>query len=458
MAALAALIAQLRGELPEERLLRAHAERISYSYDNSRREGLPDLVVLVEHASEVATVARLCCEHQVALTARGRGSNTTGASIASQGGVVLSFERMNTILELHPADRLAVVQPGVLNAELQAAAAEQGFFWAPDPTSAPYASIGGNLACNAGGPRAVKYGASRDHVLALRAVDGRGRGFRCGAAVSKNSSGFDLARLLVGSEGTLALITEATLRLTPLPATRRGMRALFADVASAGAAVARLMAQPAIPSALEFMDAGCLALLRQRGVAIDAGAGALLLIEADGSQEEVTAACRALQAAAVGPGLLDWQTAADAEGQEQLWSARRALSPALRSVAPDKINEDVVVPVSRIPALVAGVAELARRFELPVLCFGHAGNGNLHVNILYHRSEGDQASRAAACLESVFTLVLELGGMPSGEHGIGIAKRELLGRALDPLTLELMRGIKSVFDPRGILNPGKLLP
>jgi D-lactate dehydrogenase len=448
----------LRAALGPGQLLHSEAERIAYASDNSRREGTPDLVVIAESHDDVQRTAALCHEHAVPLTARGRGSNNTGACIAAHGGVVISFERMQRIIRLSPDDRVAVVEPGVLNGDLQRALQPHRLFWAPDPTSAGYSSIGGNLACNAGGPRTVKYGAARDNLLALRAVDGQGRGFRCGVAVSKNSTGFDLARLLIGSEGTLALITEASLRLTPAASAQRGMRALFDSVAHAAAAVSRLMGQPEIPAALEFMDDTALALVRRQGVPVDARAQALLLIDADGDPEGLPRSVELMRLAVAGAGLVEWREAADASELEQLWTARRALSPALRSLAPDKINEDVVVPVSRLPELVDRVQALGRQHAVQVVCFGHAGNGNLHVNLLFDRRDNAQAAAAEACLDAVFALVLALGGTLSGEHGIGVAKRAFMAAALDPVALDLMRAIKREFDPKGILNPGKLLP
>jgi D-lactate dehydrogenase (quinone) len=452
------LLDALAHALPSGALLTTPADCLPYGYDNSKRDHPPQAVALPTAHPEVEALVQLCRRYRVPVTARGRGSNTTGASVPIDGGLVLSFERMNRILAINATDRYAVVEPGVLNGDLQTALAPHGFFWAPDPTSAPYSSIGGNLACNAGGLRTVKYGACRDNLLALRAVDGRGRGFRAGAAVTKNATGFDLARLLVGSEGTLALITEATLRLTPRAAARRGLRALYADVESAAAAVARLMAQAVLPAALEFMDGAALALVRARGAAVPDGAGAMLLFDAEGAADGIDAHVAALAEAARGPGLLEVAAARDQAELDSLWAARRALSPALRSVAPDKINEDVVVPVSRLPELVAAVAELGAAHRITTVCFGHAGNGNLHVNLMFDRSDPAQAVAAERCLDAVFDQVLALGGLLSGEHGIGIAKREHMARALDPVTLDLMRRIKAEFDPDGILNPGKLLP
>ncbi|MFA5683263.1 MAG: FAD-linked oxidase C-terminal domain-containing protein [Lysobacteraceae bacterium] len=453
-----AFLEALRAALPDDALQTGRAATLAYGVDNSAFHGEAQAVAWPTGHEQVEAILAACHAHGVPVVARGRGSNTTGASVPVHGGLVLSFERMNRILAIDPGNRAAVVEPGLLNGDLQRALAPHGLFWAPDPTSAPWSSIGGNLACNAGGPRAVKYGACRDNLLALRAVDGRGRGFRSGAAVTKNATGFDLARLLVGSEGTLALITEATLLLRPLPQARRGLRAVYRDTVAAAEAVARLMAQPVTPAAVEFMDEAALALVRQRGVDLPDEAGALLLLEVDGRAATLDEDVGAITEAARGEGLIALDSAADASALADLWAARKALSPALKSLAPDKINEDVVVPVSRLPDLVAACRQLAAAHPIAIVCFGHAGNGNLHVNLMFDRADPVQAAAAAQCLDAVFERVLALGGALSGEHGIGLGKRDFMARALQPATLDLMRAIKRQFDPAGLLNPGKLLP
>ncbi|MBD8873470.1 FAD-linked oxidase C-terminal domain-containing protein [Rhodanobacter sp. DHB23] len=435
----------------------AEAERLAYAYDNSRLNALPDAVVFPTEHAQVEALVRACRAHGTPLVARGRGSNTTGATVPVNGGVVASFERMNRILRIDPDNRLAVVEPGVLNDDLQKALAPHGFFWPPDPSSAPWCSIGGNLACNSAGPRTVKYGSPRENTLGLRAVAGSGEGFRCGTYTSKGATGYDLTRLLIGSEGTLALITEATLKLTPKPSAVRTLRATYRDVGAAARAVARIMAQPVTPCALEFIDDVALKLARDH--APDAGvpeAGALLMIEVDGEPDALPAAAEAVARAARGDGLVELRVAGTAAETQALWSARKALSPAQRKLSPHKINEDVVVPVSRLPELVDGVKRLAAKHDLPIVSFGHAGNGNLHVNLL-PRDEAER-ERAHAALAELFALVIALDGTLSGEHGIGIAKREFMPLALSGETLQLMRGVKAAFDPDGILNPGKLLP
>ena len=445
-------------ELFGDALLTDPGECLAYGYDNSKRRAAPSAVVLPENADQVQRLVQLCREHRTPITARGRGTNTTGASVPIEGGVVVSFERMNRILRISPDDRVAVVEPGVLNGDLQAALAEHGLFWPPDPTSAPYSSVGGNLACNAGGPRAVRWGSSRDNVLGLVAITGCGERIRCGAPTSKDSTGYDLSRLVVGSEGTLALIVEASLKLSAKPESRRSLRALYRDTGSAARAVGRLMVQAELPSALEFMDAEAVRLARERGGADIPDAGALLMIEVESAEGAVDAARDALETAARNDGLIAIDRADDAQQRESLWAARRALSPALRSVAPGKINEDVVVPVSRLAELVTRLQTLATRHDTHVVSFGHAGNGNLHVNLLHDPADAAQTKRAHACLDEVFASVIELGGTLSGEHGIGLAKRDWMARAFDTDTLATMRRVKVAFDPDGILNPGKVLP
>ena len=431
--------------------------REAHASDDSRRHALPDAVALPSTREQVVALVRACRAHRVPIVARGAGTGTTGAAVPVAGGVVVSFARMDRILEIRAEDRCVVVEPGVRNGALQQALAPHGLFWPPDPSSADSCTVGGNLATNAGGPRAVKYGATRDNVLGLVAITGAGALVRWGGAYTKHASGYDLARLLVGSEGTLGLIVEATLRLAPRPRAQAGLRAFYRDAASAAAAVSRLMAQPVVPAMLEFMDRSSLALLRHNGSDVPE-AGAMLLVEADGDPDALADLLAALGAAADGDGLLAMDVAQDGAARDRLWAARRALSPALRTLAPGKINEDVVVPVSRIPDLVAGVERLSQAHALPIVVFGHAGNGNLHVNLMYHPDDAAESARARAALPRVFELALSLGGALSGEHGIGLSKRAFMAGAHDAATLALMRGIKHAFDPDGILNPGKLLP
>lgn len=451
------MIEALQAALPRGELRTDAATRLTYGYDNSRRQAMPDAVAFPADAGEVSALVRACFDAGIPVVARGLGSATTGAAVPVDGGVVVAFERMNRILRVDPDNRLLVAQPGALNAEVQDAAGAAGFFWAPDPTSAAYSTIGGNLACNAAGPRAVKYGTARENVLGLAAVLGTGESIRTGTCTTKGVVGYDLTRLLVGSEGTLALITEATLKLTPLQPAHATLRATYRDVGAAARAVARVMAGPVTPCKLEFMDSTALGLVRDRlSAPIADDAGALLLIECDGTAEQLPADMDAVAGRARNDGLVELLTAHDPASIEALWACRRALSPAQRRLRPHKINEDVVVPVSRLPALVDGLARLADRHQVLIVSFGHAGNGNLHVNLLGDPAVRGEIERMHACLADLFSLVLELEGTLSGEHGIGYEKRGFVALEIDPVALDLMRRLKAQFDPRGILNPGKL--
>ena len=442
----------LRAAVGADGVLTDPADRWTYGYDNSRAQALPAAVALPADTAAVQRVVQVCRRLRVPLTVRGRGTGTTGAAVPEEGGVVVSMERMARILAVDADNRIAVVQPGATNGALQSALATAGFFWPPDPGSADYSTIGGNLACNAAGPRALKYGTPRENTLGLEAVTGEGVAIRTGCYTTKGVVGLDLTRLLIGSEGTLGIITEATLKLTPLPEAIATLRAAYTDMHAAAAAVSRLMAQPVVPRVLEFLDGAALKLLRTHEPGdLPPGAGALLMIEADGLAAQLPAAVQALERAAAGPGLVEWRAARDAAEAAALWAARKALSPMLRTLAPKKINEDVVVPVSRIPELSDGLARLAAEYCVQIVSFGHAGNGNLHVNVL---GEEADLERMHACVEQVFGLVLSLQGTLSGEHGVGRSKQPFVALELGPQALRLMRRIKGVFDPDGILNSG----
>lgn len=448
------------GELLGENFITVRDECWTYGYDNSRQHALPEVVLRPDSHEQIVRILQLCKEFSIPLTARGYGTNTTGAAIPLQGGAVLSLERMNRILQVDPANRLMVVEPGVTNQAVQEEAAKHGFFWPPDPTSAAVCSVGGNLACNAAGPRAVKYGSTRDNVLGLRAIAGTGDELRTGTRTTKGVVGYDLTRLLIGSEGTLGIITEATLKLSPLPEATRTLQASYQDVQSAAHAISAIMAQPMVPCALEFLDGQAIAIIR--GYAGDdvlpEAAESLLMIEIDGPRACLDEATRAVVHAAKNSGCIGIIEAVDAAEVASLWKTRKALSPALRKLAPKKINEDVVVPVSHIPALIQGLQQLAEAHRITIVNFGHAGNGNLHVNLLVNPDVPSEMERASRCLHEVFALVLRLEGTLSGEHGIGLVKRDFVNAEITPPTLAVMQAIKQVFDPQGLLNPGKKLP
>lgn len=429
----------------------------TYGYDNSRMQACPQLVVFATKSSEIETLVQLCHQCHCPLTTRGAATGTTGGCVPIFGGVVLSLERFNRILEVDPGNRVMRVEAGVTNAAVQAKAREHGFFWAPDPGSASVCTVGGNLGFNAAGPRAVKYGSTRENTLGLTAITGIGQWIHAGFYTTKGVGGYDLTRLLIGSEGTLAIITEATLKLTPLPEATALLQLWYSDIQAAGVVISAIMAQPIIPSALEFLDFGALELLRTHStIHIPAGAAALLLVEIDEARVALSHSLQAIEKAAQSPALLHIATATDPQQVLQFWQARKNLSPILRHIAPQKINEDVVVPVAQLAEFISALQELSKQYQIPIVNFGHAGNGNIHVNLLFDPTSTIQTNNATPCLCSIFTKVLALRGTLSGEHGIGLAKRDFINQAIDETTLTLMRAIKKVFDPHDILNPGKI--
>ncbi len=453
------LLERLSGIEPLLEFTTDPADCWTYGYDNSRRHEPPIAVVFPTRHEHVKQIVAACNDYQVPLTPRGLGSGTAGAAVPVRTGLSMSLERMTEILRIDADNRVAVVQAGVTNLTLQTAAAEHGFFWPPDPTSAAYCTVGGNLALNSAGPRAVKYGTPRENTLGLKAVAGNGDELITGCYTTKGVVGYDLTRLIIGSEGTLAVITEATLKLTPCPETVKTLRMVYSDMITAAAAVSRIMAQPQTPRVLEFLDGGALDMIRSYAQTdLPADGGAMLICEVDGPRLGIEASIASIETAARGDGLVEIRAAKDKEEADALWSVRKSLAPALRTVAPKKVNEDVVVPVSRIADLLSRLKELSRQYDIPIVNFGHAGNGNIHVNLLTDPDNKKQQDNLAPCLDGVFGVVLDLGGTLSGEHGIGLEKRDYLGLEIEPATLELMKRIKKQFDPKYILNPGKLFP
>ncbi len=445
--------------LKADQILSDPADVWSYGYDNSRRHSVPDMVVQPATHEQVHQIVSLCNKHKIPLTARGRGTGTTGATVPLQGGVVLSTEKLNRIIKIDPANRYIVVEPGVTNQQVQDAVKEHGFFWPPDPTSSAYCSIGGNLAYNSAGPRTIKYGTPRENTFGLRAVTGLAEEIRTGVYTSKGVVGYDLTRLLIGSEGTLAIITEATLKLTPLAESKRTMQLIYADIESSAKAVSAIMAQATIPCALEFIDGKAIDMIRNYSdITFPDNAGAMLMVEVDGPENQLDSSVEDIRKASQSSSLLEFKVAKSKEEVDALWATRKALSPALRNISPKKINEDVVVPVSNIPVLIHGLERLSAQYDIPIVNFGHAGNGNIHVNLLFNPDDETQNKNAHLCLDAVFDLVLELDGTLSGEHGVGIEKRDFVDREIEPVTLALMKRIKNEFDPNDILNPGKMFP
>jgi glycolate oxidase len=441
-----------------EHALTDAAARRPYEHDALQIEYPAELVLVPGNTGEIAAVARLCDAHDVPLVVRGAGTGYTGGAVPICGGIVVSMERLNRILEIDEENLLAVVQPAVVTGDLQDAVEQRGLFYPPDPASLRQSSLGGNVAECAGGPRAVKYGTTKRYVLALEAVLPTGEVIRTGSKAVKNVVGYDLTQLLVGSEGTLAIITEITLRLIPKPVVQATMQATFADVEAAVAAVSVLLKARVVPATIELIDRESLSAVERRlGRAVAPhGTGAMLIVEVDGvaggveqESRSVVEACRHAGALAV--------SRADSEAErDAIWEARRELSFALRAIAPRKINHDVVVPRGRVPQLFALVERLRREQRLVMPCFGHAGDGNIHVNVMCDPANPDEMKRAKAAERALFEGVVALEGSISGEHGIGFAKAPHLGLELSSDVIALMKRVKHAFDPKGILNPGKL--
>ena len=431
---------------------------VCYSYDATNNLFRPEGVVFAGSAAEVSDILRLACDEGFPVVPRGAGTGFTGGSLPVEGGIVLSLERMTRVLEIDAENLTARVEPGVIGWELGRELAPLGLFYPPDPTSYKFSTIGGNIAENAGGPSAVKYGVTRDYVLGLEAVLPTGEIIRTGTRTMKGVVGYDLTRLIVGSEGTLAVVTEALLRLLPLPEARKTMLGVFPGLVRAAGAVAGIIGAGIVPATLEIMDPASVRCASEyTGTALPADT-ALLLIEVDGPEVVVEGDAARIEDILRSQGAADVRRALDKKGVKDLWKTRRAMSAALFRLRPNKINEDVVVPRSRIRELVEGIEAIASETGLLIVSFGHAGDGNIHVNIMYDRKDEAEAVAAEKAVSRVFELVLGLGGTISGEHGVGITKSGYIEMELSPGEIAIMRGIKKTFDPKGILNPGKIFP
>jgi glycolate oxidase len=435
--------------------------RLSYGTDALKRGKAADAVVLPGSTDEVAAVVRLCAARRVPIVPRGAGTGYTGGAVPTRGGVVISLERLNRILEIDEANLVAVVQPHVITGDIQDAVEQLGLFYPPDPASLRQSVIGGNVAECAGGPRAFKYGTTKRYVLGLQAVLPTGDVIRTGGKAVKNVVGYDLTQLLVGSEGTLAIITEIILRLVPKPPVQETLRATFPDVESAVAAVTNIIRARVVPAALELIDGDSLEAvarnLNVRSLAPE-GTAAILLLEVDGIAQAVQEEAARVEEACLAAGATEVRRARDADERQELWRVRRELSLSLKMITPLKYNHDVVVPKGRIPELFALVREIKERYRLRIPCFGHAGDGNIHVNIMVDPLDADEIARAHVAEGELFAGVVALEGSISGEHGIGFAKAPFIGLELSPETIALMKRVKHAFDPDGILNPGKMFP
>ncbi len=452
------LLARLRRVLPPGELSFSEPVLEAHAGDKWFAAHKPDAVALPRRTASVAALLRFAHQHRIAVTARGAGHGYVGGCVPVQGGIALCLARMNRILEINPADFVAVAQAGVITAALQDAVQKQGLYYPPDPASRAEASIGGNIATNAGGPRCLKYGVTRDYVLGLEAVLADGTVLRLGGRTHKNKTGFDLVRLLVGSEGLLAVVTEATLKLLPLPPFRACLAVGFAATRDAVGSLHAIFNAGFLPSALEVADAFTLqAAWRRTGSSRLQGCQAHLIVELDGQERSVRSELRQVERLVRGHCPRFVQRGLGAAQCEEIWQVRREFSYALRDTGLTKLNEDIVVPRGRLEDLFRFAAALQKRHGLPVACFGHAGDGNIHVNVMVDSCQPQAGARAEAALDELFRQVLDWGGAITGEHGIGLAKKTWWPLAVSPQVLQLHRTLKRALDPRGILNPGKFL-
>lgn len=444
--------------LPDGAVLRDRETREAYARDESETEPtLPDAVVRVSSAAQVAAVMQVAHAHRVPVTPRAAGTGRTGGAVPLRGGWVMSFEGLAGVDEIHRGDGVAVVRPGLVLADLHAAVEAEGLFYPPDPNSLASCTLGGNIAENAGGPRAFKYGVTGDYVLGLEAVMADGTVLELGRRTKKGVTGYDLTRLLVGSEGTLALITRATLHLVPKPEAIRTMAVFLPGADHVAGAVSACLDQRVVPRCVELLDAITLDVLRAEGaIAIPSGAGAMLLVEIDGEDAHLDGELERLGGALTDAGALEILVAKHGGDRERLWAVRREMSRALRRRATNKLSEDVVVPRSKIGALLAECRAISETHRVTMPTYGHAGDGNLHVNFLWDTPA--EEPRVHAAIEALFRATVALGGTLSGEHGIGALKAPYLGLEQSPDLICVQRGIKAQLDPRGILNPGKIFP
>ena len=449
---------QLSRELAPGELSFAEEDIVAHSGDKWFARHPPEAVVRPGSVASVARIMAWAMAHRIPVTPRGSGFGYVGGCVPVEGGIALSLAGMKRIRSVSALDFTAVVEPGVITATLQAAVERKGLYYPPDPASRADCSIGGNVATNAGGPRCLKYGVTRDYVLGLQVVLVTGEVVRLGGKTHKNKTGFDLHRLFVGSEGMLGVVTEVTLKLLPLPPYRACLGVGFADMKTAAKAIRAIFAAGFLPSALEVADAFTIAAARKRtGSPLLRGAGALMIVELDGHQRSVRGEITDLDRLLRPFNPTFCQKGLGPEGCERFWALRREFSYSLRDTGLTKLNEDVVVPRGKLEALFRLGAAIQKRHGIQVACFGHAGDGNIHVNLMVDESRPEQRLAAEAGLDHLFRGVIELGGSITGEHGIGLAKKPWWTAAVSPEADRLHRRIKSTLDPDGILNPGKFL-
>ncbi|EMB5557967.1 FAD-binding protein [Campylobacter coli] len=432
----------------------------AYSYDATKKHYLPDGVLFPRNEEDISKILKFCNENNIIIIPRGAGSGFTGGALAVNGGLILSFEKhMNKILEIDLENLVAVVQPGVINIHLQKEVAKYGLFYPPDPASMEYSSLGGNVSENAGGMRAAKYGITKDYVMALRAVLPSGEIIRAGKRTIKDVAGYNLAGILIASEGSLAVLSELTLKLIVLPKFKKTAFGIFPSVKSAMNAVYKSLASGVNPVSMEFLDNLSIRAVESKfnkGLPVDAGA--ILIADVDGNvKEAIDEDLKILGEHFLDTGASQFKIAKDEQEAADIWFARRNCSQSIAMYGTLKLNEDITVPRSKLPALLEGIDEISKKYGFKIPCFGHTGDGNVHTNIMVpDKNDEEQVKKGYEAVEEVFRLTVELGGTLSGEHGIGLSKAPFMKLAFSDAEMNLMRNIKKAFDPNNILNPFKM--
>lgn len=435
----------------------AESDRITHSYDATQEQFLPDVVVYAETTEQVKKIAAFANSNRIPILPRGAGSGFTGGTLPVNGGIVLVLTKMNKILNIDTDNLMAEVEPGVVTADLQREVERHGLFYPPDPASKEFSTLGGNIAECAGGPRCVKYGVTKDYVLGLEVVTPQGDVIRTGGHTLKNVVGYDLTKLIVGSEGTLGIVTNITLKLLPKPEAKKTMLVQFETIEGAAQAVSAIIRAKIIPTTLEFLDAATIDCIRDISpIPLPPECSALLIIEVDGDTELLEKQAQMILSIIHPLGIVDIKVANTHEESEKIWQVRRNVSPSLRKVNPDKFNEDIVVPRSKVPDMIRSLERIAKQYDVPIVNFGHAGDGNIHVNVMVDLKEDGMSEKVHHVMDDIFAAAIGLKGSISGEHGIGTSKARYLSMELDPATISYMKMIKKTFDPHNILNPGKI--
>lgn len=451
------LVEKLEKIVGAENVSVSTADRITHSYDATQQKYLPDIVVYAENTGEVSAVMKLANENRIPVLPRGAGSGFTGGTLPIHGGIVLVLTRMDAILDIDTENLMAVVEPGVVTAELQRQVEKLGLFYPPDPASKEFSTMGGNVAECAGGPRCVKYGVTKDYIMGLEVVTPAGEILTTGGETLKNVVGYDLTKLFVGSEGTLGIVTKIIVKLLPKPEAKKTMLVQFTTIDGAAQSVSAIVGAKIIPTTLEFMDAATIGCIRDVStIPIAEDCKAILIIEVDGEQDVLDRQAAKILSAIEPFGILDTRIAETHEDSEEIWQVRRIVSPSMRKVNPDKFNEDIVVPRSKVPDMIRALEALSKEYGVPIVNFGHAGDGNIHVNAMVDLSVEGMGEKVEELMTKIFQAAVDLRGAISGEHGIGTSKARFMHMEYDRTTIDYMQRIKKVWDPNNILNPGKI--